>query len=90
LYFGFEKIIQRKLKEKYCLFLNFLLFRKLTYDRFQMSLEGKVAFVTGFAGDVGTSVSRVLAIAGCTVIGTDRVKTELVKEKIEELAKMSV
>ena len=34
--------------------------------------EGRVALVTGAAGSIGKALVRFLAVAGCTVVATDR------------------
>jgi len=52
----------------------------------KFSLKGKIAFVSGGAGLIGSEVSRALADAGARVVilDIDRVKAEEVKERIRD------
>lgn len=47
------------------------------------SLEGQVAFITGGAGGMGRSISRIFADNGATVIATDIAESEDLGEGIE-------
>uniref|UniRef100_A0A8W8P0X0 3-oxoacyl-[acyl-carrier-protein] reductase n=1 Tax=Magallana gigas TaxID=29159 RepID=A0A8W8P0X0_MAGGI len=50
-----------------------------------MSLDGKTALVTGFAGAIGSTIAKTLANAGCDVIGIDRVKQKIAEKSIDEI-----
>ncbi len=44
----------------------------------QFNLDGQVAIVTGAGRGVGAGIAKVLAEAGCTVVGTARTESEIV------------
>ncbi|XP_062603873.1 D-beta-hydroxybutyrate dehydrogenase-like [Saccostrea cucullata] len=50
-----------------------------------MSLNGKIALVTGICGGLGSEIAASLARSGCTILGTDRFDPETVADSIANL-----